>query len=73
MRQPCHTNCMESHTTACICECGGENHGYLLRLGAELWRAEHSEDHRNRARLAARYEDVRLRVSGLDSRNSKTK
>lgn len=70
-RHPCNMNCMESYTETCTCECVGENHGYLLRLGAALWRAEQNEDHRNRTRLATRYEDVRLRLSGMVSCNKK--
>jgi len=72
MRQPCNLNCMESHTETCMCECVGENHGYLLRLGAKIWRVAQHEDHRNRARLEARYESLRLRVSGVDSRDEAT-
>jgi hypothetical protein len=69
IRYPCTMQCMESYTEKCVCACAGENHGYLLRLGAEIWQAGH-EDRRHRARLATRYQDVCLRVSRVVSRNS---
>lgn len=73
VRHPCTMQCMESYTEKCECACVGENHGYLLRLGAKIWQAERHENNRDRARLATRYQDVCLRVSRVDSRNPETR
>ncbi len=72
MQHPCTSQCMQAFNEPCSCECMGENHGYLLRLGARIWN-ERNANTSKAPRLEEEYEDVCLRLSRVARSNTTTR